>query len=136
MVNLGNSVIKKSSNHINQNEGTIFERSRQGKIGYHLPALDVEAALSNYAAISRRPRPARLGYDDADRFNTSEYRFRIGSGSREQIYRRQPPRTDRDRDLRQFTLQRRTIERTQERARRRLARNGFGSLRNRAAGAR
>jgi Glycine cleavage system protein P (pyridoxal-binding), C-terminal domain len=36
-------VIKKSSNHINQNEGTIFERSRPGKIGYHLPALDVPA---------------------------------------------------------------------------------------------
>jgi glycine dehydrogenase subunit 2 len=36
-------VIKKVSTHINQNEGTIFERSRPGKLGYHLPALDVEA---------------------------------------------------------------------------------------------
>ncbi len=36
-------MIKKVSTHINQNEGTIFERSRPGKIGYHLPALDVEA---------------------------------------------------------------------------------------------
>ncbi|MEO6725188.1 MAG: aminomethyl-transferring glycine dehydrogenase subunit GcvPB [Blastocatellia bacterium] len=36
-------MIKKVSNHINQNEGAIFERSRPGKIGYHLPALDVEA---------------------------------------------------------------------------------------------
>ena len=40
-------MIKKSSNHINQNEGVIFERSRPGKIGYHLPALDVEAAATN-----------------------------------------------------------------------------------------
>jgi len=36
-------VIKKVSSHINQNEGTIFERSRPGKLGYHLPELDVEA---------------------------------------------------------------------------------------------
>src|SRR5689334_5222754 len=39
----GNAVIKKASTHLNQNEGAIFERSRPGKIGYHLPALDVEA---------------------------------------------------------------------------------------------
>lgn len=36
-------MIKKVSSHINQNEGTIFERSRLGKLGYHLPELDVEA---------------------------------------------------------------------------------------------
>jgi glycine dehydrogenase subunit 2 len=36
-------VIKKASTHINQNEGAIFERSRPGKIGYKLSALDVEA---------------------------------------------------------------------------------------------
>lgn len=36
-------MIKKVSSHINQNEGTIFERSRPGKLGYHLPGLDVEA---------------------------------------------------------------------------------------------
>jgi glycine dehydrogenase subunit 2 len=40
-------VIKKASIHINQNEGTIFERSRPGRIGYKLPALDVEAAPIN-----------------------------------------------------------------------------------------
>ncbi|MDX2034042.1 MAG: aminomethyl-transferring glycine dehydrogenase subunit GcvPB [Blastocatellia bacterium] len=34
-------MIKKASTHINQNEGTIFERSRPGKTGYKLPALDV-----------------------------------------------------------------------------------------------
>ncbi|MBO0720004.1 MAG: aminomethyl-transferring glycine dehydrogenase subunit GcvPB [Blastocatellia bacterium] len=37
-------MIKKASIHINQNEGTIFERSRPGRIGYRLPALDVEEA--------------------------------------------------------------------------------------------
>lgn len=37
-------MIKKASIHINQNEGTIFERSRPGRIGYKLPALDVEEA--------------------------------------------------------------------------------------------
>ncbi|MGE0102313.1 MAG: aminomethyl-transferring glycine dehydrogenase subunit GcvPB [Blastocatellales bacterium] len=37
-------MIKKASNHINQNEGTIFERSRPGRVGYKLPELDVEAA--------------------------------------------------------------------------------------------
>jgi glycine cleavage system P protein (glycine dehydrogenase) subunit 2 len=36
-------VIKKASIHINQNEGTIFEHSRAGRVGYSLPALDVEA---------------------------------------------------------------------------------------------
>lgn len=35
-------MIKKVSTHINQNEGLIFERSRPGRVGYHLPALDVE----------------------------------------------------------------------------------------------
>lgn len=37
-------MIKKASTHINQNEGLIFERSRPGRVGYCLPALDVEAA--------------------------------------------------------------------------------------------
>ncbi|HEU0185451.1 MAG TPA: aminomethyl-transferring glycine dehydrogenase subunit GcvPB [Blastocatellia bacterium] len=37
-------MIKKASVHINQNEGLIFERSRPGRVGYKLPALDVEAA--------------------------------------------------------------------------------------------
>src|SRR5215510_14476860 len=40
----GMSVIKKASAHVNQNEGLIFERSRPGRVGYKLPALDVEAA--------------------------------------------------------------------------------------------
>ncbi|MDQ2947138.1 MAG: aminomethyl-transferring glycine dehydrogenase subunit GcvPB, partial [Acidobacteriota bacterium] len=34
-------MIKKTSPHIVQNEGLIFERSSPGKIGYQLPALDV-----------------------------------------------------------------------------------------------
>jgi glycine dehydrogenase subunit 2 len=37
-------VIRKVTTHINQNEGTIFERSRPGREGYKLAALDVEAA--------------------------------------------------------------------------------------------
>jgi glycine dehydrogenase subunit 2 len=37
-------VIKKATTHINQNEGLIFERSHEGKTGYSLPALDVDAA--------------------------------------------------------------------------------------------
>ena len=37
-------MIKKASVHVNQNEGLIFERSRPGRVGYKLPALDVEAA--------------------------------------------------------------------------------------------
>lgn len=37
-------MIRKVSTHINQNEGLIFERSRPGRVGYRLPALDVEAA--------------------------------------------------------------------------------------------
>ncbi len=37
------AVIRKSSNHINQNEGLIFERSRPGRRGYCLPASDVES---------------------------------------------------------------------------------------------
>ncbi len=37
-------MIKKASTHVNQNEGLIFERSRPGRVGYKLPALDVEAA--------------------------------------------------------------------------------------------
>ncbi len=36
-------MIKKASTHINQNEGLIFERSRPGRIGYKVSALDVEA---------------------------------------------------------------------------------------------
>ncbi|MFN8003216.1 MAG: aminomethyl-transferring glycine dehydrogenase subunit GcvPB [Acidobacteriota bacterium] len=36
-------MIKKSTAHINQNEGLIFERSRPGKTGYCLTALDVPA---------------------------------------------------------------------------------------------
>ena len=36
-------MIKKVTSHINQNEGLIFERSREGKIGYSLSALDVPA---------------------------------------------------------------------------------------------
>jgi len=37
-------VIKKATTHVNQNEGLIFERSQPGRVGYHLPALDVEPA--------------------------------------------------------------------------------------------
>ena len=37
-------MIKKASTHVNQNEGLIFERSRPGRVGYKLPALDIEAA--------------------------------------------------------------------------------------------
>jgi glycine dehydrogenase subunit 2 len=37
-------VIKKTTTHVNQNEGLIFERSRPGRVGYKLPALDIEAA--------------------------------------------------------------------------------------------
>ena len=37
-------MIKKATTHVNQNEGLIFERSRPGRVGYKLPALDVEAA--------------------------------------------------------------------------------------------
>jgi glycine dehydrogenase subunit 2 len=37
-------VIKKASVHVNQNEGLIFERSRPGRMGYMLPALDIESA--------------------------------------------------------------------------------------------
>ena len=40
-------MIKKSSAHISQNEGSIFERSRPGRIGYKIPSLDVEAASLN-----------------------------------------------------------------------------------------
>ncbi|MDQ6760772.1 MAG: aminomethyl-transferring glycine dehydrogenase subunit GcvPB, partial [Acidobacteriota bacterium] len=36
-------MIKKTSPHIVQNEGLIFERSSPGKIGYQLPPLDVPA---------------------------------------------------------------------------------------------
>jgi glycine dehydrogenase subunit 2 len=36
-------MIKKASVHVNQNEGLIFERSRPGRVGYKLPALDVDA---------------------------------------------------------------------------------------------
>jgi glycine dehydrogenase subunit 2 len=36
-------VITKAGTHVSQNEGAIFERSRPGKIGYKLSALDVEA---------------------------------------------------------------------------------------------
>ena len=39
--------IRKSTPHVNQNEGLIFERSSPGRVGYDLPALDVpEADLS------------------------------------------------------------------------------------------
>ncbi len=34
-------MIKKATTHINQNEGLIFERSRAGKLGYRISALDV-----------------------------------------------------------------------------------------------
>jgi len=36
-------VIKKATTHISQNEGLIFERSREGKTGYRISALDVPA---------------------------------------------------------------------------------------------
>src|SRR5947207_14619092 len=38
------TVMKKATTHVNQNEGLIFDRAREGRIGYRLPALDVEAA--------------------------------------------------------------------------------------------
>jgi glycine dehydrogenase subunit 2 len=34
----------KATTHVNQNEGLIFDRSSEGRVGYRLPALDVEAA--------------------------------------------------------------------------------------------
>jgi glycine dehydrogenase subunit 2 len=34
----------KATTHVNQNEGLIFDRSNEGRIGYCLPALDVAAA--------------------------------------------------------------------------------------------
>jgi glycine dehydrogenase subunit 2 len=37
-----NSKITKVTTHINHNEGLIFERSQPGRIGYRLPALDVD----------------------------------------------------------------------------------------------
>src|SRR5262245_66689226 len=36
--------IRKSTPHVNQDEGLIFERSSPGRVGYDLPALDVPAA--------------------------------------------------------------------------------------------
>ena len=36
-------MIKKVRQHINPNEGLIFERSSPGKLGYQLPDLDVPA---------------------------------------------------------------------------------------------
>ena len=36
-----NERIKKATTHIVQNEGLLFEESREGRIGYSLPALDV-----------------------------------------------------------------------------------------------
>ncbi|HMY77048.1 MAG TPA: aminomethyl-transferring glycine dehydrogenase subunit GcvPB, partial [Blastocatellia bacterium] len=56
-------MIKKVSTHINQNEATIFERSRPGKVGYHLPALDVEAEPLDSlldANLRRDDDPAQL----------------------------------------------------------------------------
>jgi glycine dehydrogenase subunit 2 len=41
------TVIKKASTHTNQNEGTIFERSNIGRVGYKLSELDVEATPIN-----------------------------------------------------------------------------------------
>jgi len=52
-------VIKKATTHVNQNEGLIFERSREGRIGYRLPALDVEAA-----PIEELVDPSLLREDD------------------------------------------------------------------------
>lgn len=43
----GKVVIKKTTSHINQNEALIFERSREGKVGYSLSALDVPAVNSD-----------------------------------------------------------------------------------------
>jgi glycine dehydrogenase subunit 2 len=37
-------VTSKATTHVNQNEGLIFDRSRAGRVGYRLSALDVEAA--------------------------------------------------------------------------------------------
>ncbi|MDQ3648937.1 MAG: aminomethyl-transferring glycine dehydrogenase subunit GcvPB, partial [Acidobacteriota bacterium] len=34
--------MKKATTHVSQNEALIFERSQPGRIGYRLPALDVE----------------------------------------------------------------------------------------------
>jgi len=36
--------IRKSTPHVNQNEGLIFERSSTGRVGYNLPKLDVPEA--------------------------------------------------------------------------------------------
>ncbi|MER3426552.1 MAG: glycine dehydrogenase (aminomethyl-transferring) [Pyrinomonas sp.] len=39
---MNGSKITKATPHVTQNEDLIFERSRRGRIGYRLPALDVE----------------------------------------------------------------------------------------------
>ncbi len=54
-------MIRKASIHINQNEGTIFEHSRPGRVGYSLPALDIEA-LPVHSVID----PKLLRDDDLD----------------------------------------------------------------------
>jgi glycine dehydrogenase subunit 2 len=36
--------IRKSTPHVNQDEGLIFERSSSGRVGYDMPALEVPAA--------------------------------------------------------------------------------------------
>lgn len=38
---MGNSRIKKATTHVVQNEGLLFEQSREGRIGYSIPDLDV-----------------------------------------------------------------------------------------------
>ena len=48
--------IRKSTPHVNQNEGLIFERSSRGRVGYDLPALDVPAADLSVALGSNNVR--------------------------------------------------------------------------------
>ena len=64
-----NQDIKKATQHVNQNEGLIFERSSPGKKGYRLAPLDVPEvdytkALGTVSA--RRPRQYAGGERDGD----------------------------------------------------------------------
>src|ERR671923_842030 len=48
------TAITKVTNHISPNEQLIFERSQTGRIGYRLPALDVDEAQLSIPAEFRR----------------------------------------------------------------------------------
>src|ERR1044071_2849550 len=72
--------ITKATTHVTQNEALIFERSQPGRVGYRLPALDVEeTALDELLPASLRRDDELAGMPEVSEVDVIRHFTRIST---------------------------------------------------------